>query len=420
MTEPAPPRQLWRIRDVRIVVPARAVSLLGDSVLAIVLLLYLERAHIGIWPVAVMLGVESLPLVLLIGIAGHVADTYDSRTVLAIATAAQTLACCALAFTSDLVAVFLLVFAIQVGQAFTVPTWTALMPRVVGEDKIGSFVALQSGLAAVGAPAGAGLGGLLFGLTGMRTAVLVDTATFALLTCAAMLVQTRRSGHREGITRPSAARAFTRVFAGFSAIRQDAIVWPMMWALTATIVVIGGVNVVDVFLVRVSLHTSASLYGLSEIAAAVGGVAGSVVAARAKAVTWQVTITFAGFALVGLGCIGAGLSPDFAVYLCFGLLIGLANTALNATFGAVLIGRTPEADRGKAIASLNGLVQVGMVVALVLGGTIGQAFGPRPTFVIAGVAAVAVAMASAVLASRKLSTLRSEQKKQRGQPEAVT
>ncbi|MDQ2873508.1 MAG: MFS transporter [Actinomycetota bacterium] len=412
MTEP-----LWRLHDLRVVVPARAVSMLGDSVLSIVLLLYLQHAGIGVWPVAAILAVESLPLVVLVGIAGHVADTYDSKSILGLATAMQALACVALAFTHALVGVFLLFLVIQAGQAFAGPTWTALMPRVVGEDRIGHFAALQSGLAAVAVPVGAGLGGLLFGLTGPRTAILADAGTFALLLGAALLVQTRRRGAKtQGHGTPTASSSWTRLFAGFAVIRRDAIVWPMMWALAATIVVVGGVNVADVFLVRVSLHTSSTLYGLSEIVAAVGGAAGSVIAARFTAVASQVKVTFAGFAVVGLGCLGAGLSPDFAVYLCFACIVGLANTAVNATFAAVLIRRTPEADRGKAAASLNGLAQAGMVAALVLGGTAGQAFGPRATFVIAGLAGVAVAIGSAVLASRRAGARRPGQEEQ---PEVV-
>ncbi|MBO3745252.1 MFS transporter [Streptosporangiaceae bacterium NEAU-GS5] len=393
---------LWRLHDVRIVVPARAVSMLGDAVLAIVLLLHVQAAGLGVWPVVMLLAVEVVPPVLLIGVAGHVADTYDSKLILMAATGAQTAACVALAFAPNLSLVFALFLVIQVGQAFTGPTWTALMPRVVGEDRIGRYVAFQSGLAAFAGPLGAGLGGALFGLAGMRTAVLIDAVTFALLLVAATLVRTRRGGS-EG--ERSAAPARIRTFAGFSVIRRDPIVWPMMWALVATIVTIGGVNVVDVFLVRDSLHTSAALYGLSEVVAAIGGAVGSVIAARSAVITTQVRVAFAGFAVIGLGCVGAGLAPNFVVYLVFATMIGLANTAVNATFGAVLIRRTAEADRGKAAASLNGLAQVGMLSALLLGGTAGQVFGPRGTFVAAGIAAIAVALGAIAVAYRSMSAL---------------
>jgi MFS family permease len=419
VSEPTTAQSLWRLRDVRIVVPARAVSLLGDSVLAIILLLYLQHARIGVWPVALMLAVESLPLVLLIGIAGRVADTYDSRTTLITATAVQAAACAALAFTSAIAGVFLLVLLIQVGQAFTSPTWTALMPRVVGEERIGRFVALQSGIAALAGPLGAGLGGLLFGLAGPRTAILLDAATFTALLGAAAAVKTRRNADSARPAEPAKSagpdapesqqrtvartisNALADVSAGFLVLRRDAIVWPMMWALAAVLVVTGGANVVDVFLVRISLHTSASWYGMSEIIAAVGAVAGAAIAARATSVNMRLIVNFTGYLVIGLGCIGAGLSPVFVVYLCFACLIGLANSAANTTFGAVLIERTPETHRGKAAATLNGVAQVAIVLGLVLGGTAGQVFGPRTTFVMAGVAGVAVSLCCAALAVRQ-------------------
>lgn len=422
MTEPGPPGpgSLWQLRDVRILVPARAISMLGDSVLAIVLLLYLQQARIGVWPVAIMLSVESLPIVALAGLAGHVADTRDSRAVLVAATAAQVLACTALAFTHALGGVFALALVVQTGQAFTGPTWTALMPRVVGDDRIGRFASLQSGIAAVAVPAGAGLGGLLYGLAGERAAVLADAGTFAVLLCAAALVQTRRAAAEPAPAQASGAapgprgRRRIRMLAGYAVLRRDGVLWPMTWALVATIIVIGGINVVDVFLVRSVLHVSASLFGLSEIAGAVGGIVGSVLAARPAAVTGQVRVTFAGFVVVGLGCLGAGLSPDFPVYLCFAAVIGLANAALNATFAAVMIRRTPDQDRGKAAAAVNGLAQLGMILALVLGGSAGQVLGPRTTFVTCGAAAAAVAVCAAALVLPRIGASRREQLRSTG------
>jgi MFS family permease len=407
---PEPPRDaaLWKLRDVQLTVPARGVSLTGDSVLAIVLLLYLEQKGSGVWPVALVLAAQALPLVLLMGVAGYITDTCDSRKILVTATTAQLLGCVALAYTSSLAAIMALVLVIQVGQAFTGPTWAALVPRIVGEQAVGRMIALQSGLASLAAPAGAGLGGLLFGLAGARTAILADAGSFALLALAAASVKTRRNApaDEEAPQRPTAKdllAAFRTT--GFSALHADEIVWPLVWALVVTIVVVGGVNVVDVFLVRQSLHTPAAWYGVSEIVAAAGGVAGATIAAKITSDRARVTVTLTGYIAVGLACIGAGLSPDFPVYLIFAAAIGLANTALNATFGAVLIGRTPENLRGRAVAALNGLVQTGLLISLLFGGIAGSLAGPRATFITAGAFSAAVTLIAAGTVARYFTKL---------------
>lgn len=127
MTETTENRPLWSRRDVRIAVPARALSTLGDSVLTIVLLLYVQHTGAGAWALAAVLAVESLPIVLLARWAGTVADTYDSRMVLVATAAAQFAVCAALAFTAPLAGVLALALVVQTGQAIAGPT---LRPRV--------------------------------------------------------------------------------------------------------------------------------------------------------------------------------------------------------------------------------------------------------------------------------------------------
>ncbi len=103
-----------------------------------------------------------------------------------------------------------------------------------------------------------------------------------------------------------------------------------------------------------------------------------------------------GFAVVGAAVAGEGAAPDFAVYLCLAVVVGVANAARNAAFAALVIRRTADQDRGKVSAFLNGTAQVAMMAALGLGGAFGTAFGPRLTFVIAGFAGVAVALIAAL------------------------
>lgn len=57
----------------------------------------------------------------------------------------------------------------------------------------------------------------------------------------------------------------------------------------------------------------------------------------------------------------------------------------NATFGALLTTRTPDAERGRVYAALGGLARTARLAALALGSVAGTLLGPRLTFVAGGV-----------------------------------
>src|ERR1700712_245027 len=84
---------LWRMRDLRIVVLARAVSLLGDELALVALLLRTQGQGDGAWPVVALLMAGLLPLVLLAPLVGRLVDRLDSRWLLLGSSCAQ-LACC--------------------------------------------------------------------------------------------------------------------------------------------------------------------------------------------------------------------------------------------------------------------------------------------------------------------------------------
>ena len=87
---------------------------------------------------------------------------------------------------------------LQCGQAVANPTWVALVPRIAGDEDVGRVLALQQGLVAVTAIAGAALAGLVVGTHGSAAALWLDAGTFGGLLVAAALVRTRRGSARPG------------------------------------------------------------------------------------------------------------------------------------------------------------------------------------------------------------------------------
>lgn len=370
----------------RLIVPARALSVFGDGLLSIVLLLRVYDSGVGPWGVTGLLICEGLPLIVLIGVAGRVADRHDSRLILALALSGQVVGCLVLAGVNDLIATYALTLLVQAGQAFSGPTWSALVPRVVGDEALGKVVALQQGFNMALIPVGAAVGSVLYGGMSARWIILADGATFAVLLATALAVRTRRGGSRDIALEPGGP---TRG-GGLSILRADRLVWPLLVGALAMVLAAGGTNVLDVFLIRQELGMSAGWYGVTEVAFTIGAVMGSAGAGRIDSEYARVRATLAGFFAIALGVLGFGLAPSYWLILVLCLEIGAALGAMSACFGTLFTTRTPDAARGRVSSTVNGLMQATNVTSLVVFGGVGTSFGVRNSYVAAGVLSAVV------------------------------
>ncbi|MDN5854524.1 MAG: MFS transporter, partial [Actinomycetia bacterium] len=107
-------------RDLRIVLPARALSMLGDQVTLVVLLLRIGERLTALH-VTVLLMAFALPLFALAPLAGRIVDEHDSRRVLVAAGCVQVAASIALVLSPNFVLTIGAVLVLQAGQAVSAP-----------------------------------------------------------------------------------------------------------------------------------------------------------------------------------------------------------------------------------------------------------------------------------------------------------
>jgi MFS family permease len=386
-------------RDLWWVVLARAISFFGDEIATFALLVRLQERGAGAGAVAALLIANLAPMVLLTGAVGRLVDRRDSRTLLVASSLAQGATCAVLAAVNSSAAVLVLVAALGAGQAVNAATWQALLPSIVGPDALpGALARLQAAttIAGIGAPA---LAGLLSGWFGTRVPLLVDAATFLVITLAATLIHTRRGGAVPvGSPRPRG---------GLTIVRRDPVLRRVI-ALLGLFILLGAmVNVVEVFLVRVTLHASTLWYGGTGAAYALGVLAGALASGRLRS-TPALGRGFVGGAVVlGTGLVGMGLVPAVVVLLPVGFATGIGNGVLNVATGALVMGRAATDERGRVAALLGGITSGTMLTAYAVGGALAGALGPRGMFVLAGALGL---LAPAVLGRGVLRAL--------GRPEA--
>lgn len=400
---PAPP-SIWARRDMRIILPARAISTAGSAMTTVALLLHLHDSGAGGLAIAALMACTAVPTICVIGLAGRVADERDSRKVLALTAIVQALCCVALVGSQRLWVVYPLMIVMQTAGAFAGPTWSALVPRASGEGLIGKAVAWQQGLNSVAAPTGMALGGFLVGLGDIGWVFVIDAATFGALLVAGLLLHTRRNrpGEREHVARHGADAPHPPKWnVGLAVVRADLVVWPLFVALMPMVLLVEGINPAEIFLARDELGASPWQYGLTDVFAGAGAVIGSYLAARRGGDRFWVRGTLAGFAIACASILTNGFMQHFWTYVVVLVVLAIGSGLGNACLGALIMTRTADADRGKVQATLNAVAKVFSLAALAIGGGAVGLLGPRPVFVAGGIGGLAVlALAAAVLFRR--------------------
>jgi MFS family permease len=379
-------------RDLLVALAGRAVSTFGDEVALVALTLRLQADGARPYEVGLLLAAGIIPLLFLSRPVGRLVDSHDSRHLLVGAGLIEVGCTVFLVFTRSVVVIVVLVAVLGAAASVAATTWSALVPRIVGEDHVAHAVsALQSlnALVLVGAPA---VGGLLAGAFGTGLPLAVDAATFVVVTVAATLVRTRRAPAALG----SDGRPAVGARGGFEILRADRVLAPLVIGLVVVVLLVGMVDVVLVFLIRATLHAGGVWYGVAQTAWIAGIVAGSLGAGRLRTEPAQTWATIAG---VGVAC--AALAP-FAVVPAVWMLVplsvlgGAGNGYANVCASTLLVSRTPDAERGRVSAAANAVIGGAQGVSLLVGGAVAAVLSPRLIYAIAGVFGVAAAMAIGV------------------------
>jgi MFS family permease len=362
--------------DLRLVVGAKSVSWLGDEVAMVALVLKLQSDGRGAGAVAALLIANALPIVLLSGLVGRIVDRVDNRVLLVGSTVAQALLCTVLAFTAAPAAVLALVVVLGAGQCVNAATWQAVLPAIVGRDDLPRAIGMvQAGttMAGIAAPA---VGGLLYGLYGARVPLLIDAATFLAVLSAALLLHGRRN-----VVAPEAG---AKQDGGLAIVWRDSLLRPL-FVLLALFVLIGSmVNVVEVFLVRETLHASTIWYGISGAAFSAGALTGAVLSSRLRGPLTLARGFVASAVLLALGLAGLGLAPAVLWLLPIGFVTGAGNGVLNVTLSSLVMGRALDAERGRVGALLGGVASGTQLAAFAAGGVLAAHLSPRTVFMLAG------------------------------------
>ena len=189
-------RRAWvlAVRDFRRFYAGYATSLLGSSMSTVAIAWAVLESGASATGLGYVFAAAVVPQVLLMAIAGAVADRFGRRRVMLTADALRCAAQASLA-----VAVFagrpalwvfvLLAWLVGTGEAFFTPAMDALTVEVAPRDQLGNANALYGLATSATRIAGPLLGGLLIALTGPGVVVAADAASYAVSVLALSLIR---------------------------------------------------------------------------------------------------------------------------------------------------------------------------------------------------------------------------------------
>ena len=182
------------VRDFRRFYAGYATSLLGSSMSTVAIAWAVLDSGASATGLGYVFAAAVVPQVLLMAIAGAVADRFGRRRVMltadALRCAAQaSLAAAVFAGRPALWVFVLLAWLVGTGEAFFTPAMDALTVEVAPRDQLGNANALYGLATSAARIAGPVLGGLLIALTGPGVVVAADAVSYAVSVLALSLIR---------------------------------------------------------------------------------------------------------------------------------------------------------------------------------------------------------------------------------------
>ena len=369
-----------RVRPFWVILLASGLSAFGDEVALIALMIRVaDRTESG-WAIAALLITGLAPLVIFAPLAGLVADRVNRAKLLAASTLAQAGLAAGLASAHSMPAILVLSFALGIGVAFAQPATFALVPAIVGLDRVTEANAYLQTAGYAGGVLGPIFAGSIVAGLGVGPALLFDALSFLVIGCAALTLK---------VGAPSldgaAAERKERARDGLSFILKDRLLLLITVTVGALVLFAATVTVAEVFFAKDSLGAGDLGFGILATCWMLGMVLGATVVARRLPSRSLAFAILVGAVVGGLAIALAGLSPDLPLAAAMFALGGAANGVENVAARSLIHHRVPDRLRGRVFSAFAAVVVGTQLGATVLGGLMKAVLGPRGTLQVGGV-----------------------------------
>jgi MFS family permease len=399
--------QPLRHRDYRLLWTGLAVALLGSGLWLVALAWQVIELGGGPVQLSVVTTAYSIGLVVCVLFGGIAADRLSQRSVIITADAVRGLVLLVVAglALSELLEVWHLAGAavlIGAGEAFLIPAYTALVPKLLPADELLAANGLEGTLRPLAQQAtGPALGGLAIAALSPGIAILVTALTYFFSAGCVLAMKVPSSGFEpvepgdvdDDGQKPEKQTVLGDLREGWSYVRRTRwLLASLLFGTVFVLLILGPLEVLLPFAVKDQLGGGPSDFGLVLAAFGIGGAAGALLISSRSLPRRYLTVMTLLWGVGSLPFVVLGFAHDLWMMMAGAAVVGLTSSAAMVIWGTLLQRRVPDHLRGR-IASLDFFVSLLLMpVSMALAGPAGAVLGLTTVFIIAGVGPALVSL----------------------------
>ncbi|MED3324826.1 MFS transporter [Bacillus thuringiensis] len=367
------------LKDFHLMVSGQIITILGSTLLRFALSLYVlditGRADIF----AGLYAVTSIPF-LLAPLGGAIADRFNRRNVMIIfdfLNAAIVLSFIVLLLTESVSILMIgtIMFLLAVVSAMYAPVVMASIPQLVPEKKLEQANGIVNGVQALSNIVAPVLGGILYGIIGLKMLVIISCLAFFLSAILEMFItipfiKRIQEGHIVPIIVKDMKEGFLYV------LKQSFILKAMLLAALLNLILTPLFVVGGPIILRVTMQSSDTMYGIGmgliDFATILGALSIGFFAKKLQMKTlynWMLIIALLVIPValsVTPFTLNLGYYPPFILFILSSLLIAMIMTIVSIYVITVVQKKTPNENLGKVMAFITAVSQcmapIGQVV----------------------------------------------------------
>ncbi|MCU5375984.1 MFS transporter [Bacillus cereus] len=378
------------MKDFHLMVSGQIITILGSTLLRFALSLYVlditGRADIF----AGLYAVTSIPF-LLAPVGGAIADRFNRRNLMVIfdfINAAIVLSFIVLLFTGSVSIILIgtIMFLLAVISAMYSPVVMASIPQLVPEKKLEQANGIVNGVQALSNIVAPVLGGILYGIIGLKTLVIISCLAFFLSAILEMFITIpfiKRA--QESHIIPTIVKDMK---AGFIyVLKQPFILKSMLLAALLNLILTPLFVVGAPIIIRVTMESSDMLYGIGmgliDFATILGALSIGFIAKKIQMKTLHYWMLLIALLVIPMALsvtpviLNLGYYPPFILFILSSILIAMIMTIVSIYVITVVQKKTPNENLGKVMAIITAVSQCMAPIGQVIYGFMFEEFNMK-------------------------------------------